>query len=141
MEIVSIITEDGEIPIKEWRSPLPEMEVELEEDEDEDEDEDEEWEDPLDPVGTEYGYEGSLVDDDVFEDRLKYAGIRNQYPTQHILKVIRYTGRSFVELDEWLKENCRGTYKRIGWASGCSTTVAVVFWDTTDAVLYRMRWQ
>lgn len=125
--IKSIITPTGEVPIDEWED---------EEDEDEDEDYD-----PLDDYDSEYGYEGTLVDDDVWEDRLKYNGIRAKYPDQHIMKVIGYTGHNFVELDEWLKDNCRQPYKRIGWASGCSTTVAVVFWDTTDAILYRMRWQ
>jgi hypothetical protein len=135
MKYISIITGDGEVPYDEWMARRAEWEK------DDDEDEDLDLDHGLDEVGTDYGYEGTLIDDDVWEDRLKYNGIRAKFPTQHIMKVIGYSGRSFLELDEWLEENCRDQYKRIGWASGCSTTVAVVFWDSTDAVLYRMRWQ
>jgi hypothetical protein len=126
----SIITSEGEMSVEEYKARWA----------DEDDDEDE-YEDGLDEVGSEYGYEGTLIDDDVWEDALKFKGIRDKFPTQHIMKVVGYTGRNFVELDEWLKENTRQEYRRVGWASGCSTTVAVVFWDATDAILYRMRWQ
>lgn len=131
MQTRSIITREGEIPVEEWKARWVD---DIEDDEDV-------YEDGLDDVGTEYGYNGTLVEDDVWEDHLKYQGIRDKFPTQHILKVSGYTGRNFSELDEWLSENCRAEYRRVGWSSGCSTTVAVVFWNHIDAVLYRMTWQ
>lgn len=85
--------------------------------------------------------DGTLLTDDIWEDRLAFNGIRAKYPDQYIMKVVRYGSSTFGELEEWCQDNCRDQWKKIGWSSGCSYTVAIVFWSHVDAIIYRMRWQ
>lgn len=85
--------------------------------------------------------EGTLLPEDMWEDTLAINGIREKYPDQYIMKVIGYRETTFGEIQEWLEDNCRGKWVKHGWSGYCSYTVAVIFWDHTDAILYRMRWQ
>jgi hypothetical protein len=123
MEIKSILTEDGEIPIEEYLAD--------QEDDDEDEIEDH-------YEHAEYGYiELSDLD---WEDKIAAHGIRKQYPDQRILKIANYRASTFGEIEDWCRDNCEGEWKKIGWRSGCHYTVAMAFWNDLDAVTFRLRW-
>ncbi len=105
-------------------------------------DEDEEEDEITDDLNemAEYGVDSALISDQKWEDLIAFNGIRARYSYPHILKVINYTPRSLQEQEEWLAENCREKWERIGWSSGCSYTVALGFKNHIDAVMYRLRW-
>jgi hypothetical protein len=88
----------------------------------------------------EYGVDSVLISDQNWEDKLAIMNIRSKYPYPHILKVINYTPATLKDQEEWLTENCRAEWKRIGWQASCAYTVAIGFTNHIDAVLYRLRW-
>lgn len=89
----------------------------------------------------EYGVDSAMISDQRWEDILAVRSIKAANPEYpHILKVINYTPSGLQEQEEWLRENCREAWKRIGWNSSCSYTVAIGFASHVDAILYRLRW-
>lgn len=79
--------------------------------------------------------------DDDWEDKEALARIRSKIPPEwHLVKMLRYTPALMREVDEWLAENCRGEWKKHGWSTGCSYSVAISFSTLPDAVLFKLRW-
>lgn len=95
--------------------------------------------------GSEYGYaDQNFVGIDTFEDEKGMAEIlkRTGLPEDWIVvKVVNFTDASLKVQKAWLEENCEGAFKRVNWAEGCSTKLAVGFELGEDAVLYRLRWR
>lgn len=90
----------------------------------------------------EHGVEDTIVEDDVWENALLAGKMREKNPQfRHFIKVIGYDPKILREQEEWLAENCIGEFKRLGWYyPRCHYTVAIGFTETSDAVMYRLRW-
>lgn len=58
----------------------------------------------------------------------------------HIVRIRNFTRQTLSDIDDWLNENCEAKFERIGWSAGCSTSVGVVFTNSMDAVMFKLRW-
>ena len=86
--------------------------------------------------------ESELMTDDSWEDHPGFIALKAKMPAGwHIVKIINYTYALLQEIDQWLKNECRAKYKRVGFSSGCSTKVAVEFEDLVDATMFKLRWR
>ena len=86
--------------------------------------------------------ETELMTDDSWEDHPGFIELKAKMPRGwHIVKIINYTYAMIQEIDQWLKDECRAKYKRVGFSSGCSTKVAVQFEDLVDATMFKLRWR
>lgn len=85
-----------------------------------------------------------LLDDDAdedWDDSVMLPNILKNHPEfEHILRIRAFSATTLRDIDEWLSDNCREAYKRIGWSAGCSSSVGVLFSDITDALLFKLRW-
>lgn len=82
-----------------------------------------------------------LVGNDRWEDVAAAQRIMAALPGWKLIRIIRAAsyGQTLIEMEEFCRENCRDEWKRVGWSSGCSSTVGMAFKDTVDAVLFRLR--
>jgi hypothetical protein len=108
----------------------------------------EEWEeDDLDvwDATDEYGYaDGEIVGTEEWEDQKGMEALKLSLkldPKWFLVKVVNFNSGSLAEQIEWLKDNCGGHYKRVGWSSGCSTKVGIAFERPNDAFFYKLRWR
>jgi len=100
----------------------------------EEDDEDEDYEDEDYPYG--------LLREDLWEDQPGYQKILAKLPKGWlIVKLINFNWRDMSEMRQWCKDNCRASYKEVGFTSGCSTKVAVQFEDLVDATYFKLRWR
>jgi len=84
--------------------------------------------------------EDDFLEDDDWEDQSAIADLQAKHEGWYITKLNRYTPRILADIEEWCSTNCRGEWKKAGWHSGCSYTVALCFAEKSDAVFYRLRW-
>jgi hypothetical protein len=83
----------------------------------------------------------SLWDEDDWEDGDFESSINAKYPGWFLVKMPGFTQKTFDQVDPWLVENTGHLYSKVGWDSGCSTSVGVVFQSTRDAMLFKLRWR
>jgi uncharacterized protein YggL (DUF469 family) len=96
-----------------------------------DEDDDENYED----------YEDFLGNADKWEDIPEFQRIRKAMPAGWLMvKMVNFTHSSMSEIDQWLKTQPVKKFKKIGFTTGCSYSVAVQFESHVDAVMFKMRW-
>lgn len=98
---------------------------------DEDEDEEEYFEDY-----------GDLLGEEQWEDHPAARKLYDAMPKGWLMvKVVDWNIRSMSEMEQWLKDNCRANFSKVGFRSGCSYNVAVQFEDVVDATMFKLRWR
>jgi hypothetical protein len=100
--------------------------------------------DDFDDGDVEEGAYEQLVVNDGWEDQVGMTILKEHLKIPNDWYLVRITGfdkRKMDEVDEWLKENCNKKYKRLGWASGCSSKVGVAIEDGMEAMFFKLRWQ
>jgi hypothetical protein len=84
----------------------------------------------------------ALFEEDDIEDPDFEVNLREKYQGWYFVKLVGFTTRSFEEIGPWLTENVRfGKYDQVGWESGCSYSVGVVFEHPKDAMMFKLRWR
>lgn len=93
----------------------------------------------------EYGYTDShFVGTETWEDQKQYDSVRRTRglpDSWYVMKITRFDSQKLIQIMEWLKDNCVAKYERVGWSSGCSTTVGIAFENQHDAIMYTLRWK
>lgn len=96
--------------------------------EDEDEDDD-------------YDY-GDLLGEDEWEDHPAAKKLYADMPKGWVMvKVVDWNIHRMSSVENWLKDNCRAQFAKVGFRSGCSYNVAVQFEDVVDATMFKLRWR
>lgn len=94
---------------------------------------------------SEYGYaDATVLGTETWEDQKQLESIKRMkgIPDHWFLTKCRnFDGRKLQDMQTWLQSNCQADYKRIGWATGCSTTVGIAFESANDAFFYKLRWR
>lgn len=86
-------------------------------------------------------YGNEILSEDAWQDSVAYQKIKGELPASwHVVKVVDFDGETLRTLDAWLKLNCKKSYKRIGFRSGCSYTVGVAFASAMEATIFKLRW-
>ena len=81
-------------------------------------------------------------ENDSWEDPEFIAGVSEKYPGWYVVKLVGFTTKSFTDIDKWLASNVKfGGYERVGWSSGCSYSVGVVFESGKDSMMFKLRWR
>lgn len=84
----------------------------------------------------------SLYEEDEFPDGEFVASIHAKYPNWYLIRITGFIAATFVEMKPWLDDNVKfGQYKKVGWDSGCSSSVGVVFESPKDAMMFKLRWR
>lgn len=82
-----------------------------------------------------------FVGEDEWEDGPAIERIKTRYPDGWmVVKVTNFTQNTLADVKEWCKINCTEPYDHIGWDSGCSYTVGVIFEGYADAVMFKLTW-
>jgi hypothetical protein len=82
-----------------------------------------------------------FVGEDEWEDGLAIDTIKAKHPDHWVVvKVINFTAQTLADVKEWCINNCSHPYEHVGWDSGCSYTVGVIFSNHTDAVMFKLVW-
>lgn len=79
--------------------------------------------------------------EDDWEDTQAIAAERAKLPGWFFMKIEGYVPQTFPKIEKWCLENCTHDFKKIGWHSGCSYTVAIAFEHWQDAMLYKLTFQ
>lgn len=79
--------------------------------------------------------------EDDWEDTKAIAAERSKLPGWFFMKIEGYVPTTFPKIEKWCKENCAHRWRKVGWSSGCSYTVAVAFEHWQDAMLYKLTFQ
>lgn len=80
-------------------------------------------------------------DDDDWDESAMLPEILAKHPEfSHLVRLRGFTLDTLREVDAWLPSSCKAAFRRIGWSSGCSTSVGVLFVDITDALMFKLRW-
>jgi hypothetical protein len=84
----------------------------------------------------------ALFEEDEWEDGDFVATINNQFPGWYLVKMLGFTWNTFIPVEEWCSENVKhGVWKKVGWETGCSYSVGVVFESPRDAMMFKLRWR
>jgi hypothetical protein len=93
----------------------------------------------------EYGYtDSNFVGTEEWEDQAGMVALKATLkldPSWYLMKLVRFDHKKLLEIEQWLADNCMAQFKRVGWASGCSTKVAIAFESQHDAIMYSLRWK
>lgn len=93
----------------------------------------------------EHGYaDATFMGTETWEDQKQLESIKRmkKIPDHwYLTKIRNFDGRKLQDMQTWLETNCQQRFQRVGWSSGCSTTVGIAFESTNDAFFYRMRWR
>jgi hypothetical protein len=82
-----------------------------------------------------------FLGDDEWEDIAQLRHITSNYPSDwKVVKVSDFNSETMVDMKEWCSAMCVHKYDHIGWDSGCSYTVGVIFESISDAVIFRLTW-
>lgn len=83
-----------------------------------------------------------IFDEDDWEDRDFQPSINDKYPGWYLVKLPSFTRATFNTIDPWLVDSVKfGAYSKVGWDSGCSYSVGVVFESPRDAMMFKLRWR
>jgi hypothetical protein len=82
-----------------------------------------------------------FMEEDEWEDYNTVESIKAKYPDSwSLVKIINFTENTLLDVKDWCRDNCTGSYEQVGWGSDCSYTVGVIFEGLTDAVTFRLIW-
>jgi hypothetical protein len=86
---------------------------------------------------------GILGGEDDWEVADFHKGINAKYPGWFLIKMPEYSSQGFIEVKNWLADGnvTFGKYEPVGWTSGCSYSVGVVFESAKDAMIFKLRWR
>jgi hypothetical protein len=83
-----------------------------------------------------------LFEEDDWEDADFAPKINNKFPGWYLVKMIGFSSATMTPVEEWCRENVTlGRWEKVGWESGCSYSVGVVFEKPRDAMLFKLRWR
>ena len=83
-----------------------------------------------------------LYEEDDFEDSDFSPSINVKFPGWYLVRMFGFTWQTMGEVKEWCTTNTRfGGWEAVGWASGCSSSVGVVFENPKDAMMFKLRWR
>ena len=83
-----------------------------------------------------------LWDEDDWEDADFQESINAKYPGWYLVKLPSFTRHTFDQIDPWLVDGVKfGQYSKVGWDSGCSYSVGVIFESPRDAMMFKLRWR
>lgn len=83
-----------------------------------------------------------IFDEDDWEDGDFQPSINAKYPGWYLVKLPSFTRHTFSKVDPWLVDSVKfGQYSKVGWDSGCSYSVGVVFESPRDAMMFKLRWR
>jgi hypothetical protein len=83
-----------------------------------------------------------MWEDDDWEDQEFEASVTRDYPGWYLVKLPGFSHATFIKLEPWLAENVKyGDWKKVGWSSGCSYSVGVIFEAPKDAMMFKLRWR
>jgi hypothetical protein len=57
-----------------------------------------------------------------------------------MVKIIHFNYGRLTDMEEWVKEESIGRFKRVNFTSGCSTKIAFQFELPVDAVMFKLKW-
>ena len=57
-----------------------------------------------------------------------------------LIKVVRYTSSTLIEMREWLVNNTQSAYREVNWGGECSYSTGVMLEDEVEAILFKLRW-
>jgi hypothetical protein len=82
-----------------------------------------------------------MLEDDEWEDNYAVADILKKYPESwKLVKAVNFTYGTMDDMKQWCKDNTTAAYAHVGWESGCSYTVGVIFESHIDAILFKLTW-
>lgn len=82
-----------------------------------------------------------LWDEDYFEVSDFPQSVKDRFPGFHLMKITNFNGSKLVDVDAWCQDNVKyGKWERVGWRSGCSSSVGVVIENPRDAMMFKLRW-
>src|SRR5476651_1915609 len=82
-----------------------------------------------------------LIGEDEWEDYVAVNDILKKYPSDwYLVKAVDFTYGTMDEMKQWCLDNCNDKYEHVGWDSGCSYTVGVIFESHMDAILFKLTW-
>ena len=83
-----------------------------------------------------------LFEDDEFEDGDFAPTINSKFPGWYLVRMYGFNWMSMVEVKEWCQDNTKfGSWEAVGWSTGCSSSVGVVFESPKDAMMFKLRWR
>jgi hypothetical protein len=84
----------------------------------------------------------NLFEEDEWEDGDFVESIHKKFPNWYLVKMLGFSWSTFIPVEEWCKENVKhGEWKKVGWETGCSYSVGVVFSHSRDAMMFKLRWR
>ena len=84
----------------------------------------------------------ALWDDDDWEDADFEKTINAKYPNWYLVKLPAFNALTIKTIEPWLDDNVKyGKFEKVGWSSGCSYSVGVVFESGKDAMMFKLRWR
>lgn len=84
----------------------------------------------------------SIYDEDDWEDQDFVESIHNKFPNWYLVKMLGFNASTMTPVEEWCNANVKfGSFKKVGWDSGCSYSVGVVFESSKDAMMFKLRWR
>jgi hypothetical protein len=84
----------------------------------------------------------AMFEEDEFPDGDFVQSIHAKYPDWYLVRVTGFIAATFMQMKPWLDSNVKfGQYKKVGWDSGCSSSVGVVFENPKDAMMFKLRWR
>ena len=93
-------------------------------------------------ITSDIGKYSEVWNEDDWEDGDFQPSIAAKYPGWYLVKLVGFTQYSFGKVDPWLVDNVKfGQYNKVGWDSGCSYSVGVVFESPRDAMMFKLRWR
>lgn len=61
-------------------------------------------------------------------------------PGWKIVKINRFDPGIVNEILAWCADSLDDDWKKVGWSTGCSSTVGVAFENVIDAIHFKLRW-
>ena len=83
----------------------------------------------------------SLFEDDEWEDDDFVQTINDKFPNWYLVKMLGFSSSTFGPVLKWCEQNVKAEWKQVGWESGCSYSVGVVFESARDAMMFKLRWR
>ena len=84
----------------------------------------------------------TLFEDDDWEDEDFEHTINDKFPGWYLVKMLDFKSSTFAPVEEWCRENVSlGEWNKVGWSTGCSYSVGVVFSHPRDAMMFKLRWR
>jgi hypothetical protein len=81
-----------------------------------------------------------LLGEEEWEDEVAVDKIKAKHPGWYLVKALDFSYRDMEDMEQWCVDNCFEEYELVGWNSGCSYVVGVIFKAQTDAVLFKLQY-